>query len=140
MGFSILLSKVQIMNTQNQTPSTAPQAQSQPITITLPTELHTSGFSGIAGLLQNATLLAINLQSGRSGHYLDPRQISYLQSCIEASSDLLGDVLTALSQTHLHCPNSHQFITANLLAFYAAEMGSLLPFLNQLNSNLTTRP
>lgn len=120
-----------------QTPSTAPQAQSQTLTINLPTELRRHHYSGIVGLLDNAHLLAINQQAG---HYLNSGQISYLQSCIETSGSILGDVLTALSQTYINCPDSREFITENLLAFYAAEMGNLLPYLNQLNSDLTFKP
>lgn len=93
-------------------------------------QLNTSAATGLASLLQNAPLLAI------ADHYSYPmpRQcVSRLQSDIQHTANVFGDVLTALSfAAHDDC----EHITPSIVADFAMTVGELLPFLTRLSENI----
>lgn len=93
------------------------------------TQLNQYGYSGLMGLLQNAHLLALHNHRTK----LHPYVASYMQSCVEATANTLGDAFYVLCTLQA---DNHESITPQLLADFGAMMGELLPYLSHLSAEL----
>ena len=115
--------------------------QNQPIQTPALPPLDTSTFSGLAGLLSNPAHLAHAEQVFMHGGELDPKVVSNLQSCAEATINSLGNLQAVFAKLVMANTEATTWkVEDKEIAFAQFELsvmlGEVLPLLHHIHNTL----